>query len=422
MGPVAAQGAKRTSKSTAHLAPPDHAAPGHSHSQRPVQPDSAVRTEREGEIQVIVHLGVVPMHPVAHLAPGGRPQRHIRPPQRPVPEGRGAQQVVRAQVDRGDDPAGPGPLVEPSEPGDGVVLLGGEQSLHALHPGRRGQRVGIQPGDDFSAGGVVTGGSGLRDAHSRFVHHLGPVVPCYLGGVVGGRVVDHDDLQRWHLLAAQRPQAPLQRRGVVAGGDDDADRRERPVRSGQPRLLTHRCRPTAARTPARAALVPARAALAPSRPAPNRAPRPPGRRWCPPVRPRCGCSRTGDRSTRPPPTAPPATYPHTWWRSRPPTCCVRLIRPGPSAPGAWGGPPRPRSARSPRSARVHRPTSTAHTNAGHWPRLPPATPDSASPAATPAPAAPGPAPTRRAPRRTRPPPPSRRTTPWRAARPERGHR
>ena len=191
------------------------------------QPHPSARSEDEGEVPVVVHLGILAVHLVADGEPGAAANGHARAPQRGMGEREVAQDVVRTEVQRSHRrPEWAGQVVEGAGAGHGAHRRVGHGPGDPLDPARAGTGVGVDTGDHLAAGSVVAGCRSRGDSDPWLVHHRRSVRPCDCCRVVAGAVVDDDDLERRHVLAGEQGQTGAQGRGVVASRDDDGDARQ----------------------------------------------------------------------------------------------------------------------------------------------------------------------------------------------------
>ena len=114
-----------------------------------------------------------------------------------------------------------GAVVEHGAGGDGIHFRVGEGVDHARDPPGGREAVGVQPQDEVTLRGVISGRGGGGDAALAAEHHTGTRRPRDGGTVVGGGVVDHDDLVGGARLRGERPQTSGEGDGVVANGNHD---------------------------------------------------------------------------------------------------------------------------------------------------------------------------------------------------------
>ncbi|MDF2991082.1 MAG: hypothetical protein K0S37_1596 [Microbacterium sp.] len=193
----------------------------HTHVPSRHVPDAVPLTEVIGEVEVVVQLGIE-VHIVPHVFPRPSAKRHVRPPQRCVAERGECEHGVRTQERMGHRHAlRAGAVVENGTAGH-RIHSGIAQGLdHARHPGGSGKAVGVEAQQHVAAGGVVTRRSGCGDAALAAENDPGARGARDGGTVVGGTVVDDDDLIGRHGLRFQGSQAPPEVRCVVQDRDDD---------------------------------------------------------------------------------------------------------------------------------------------------------------------------------------------------------
>jgi hypothetical protein len=163
--------------------------------------------EVQGEVHVVVQQGLVPVHLVAHVEPGGAAHHHRRAEQRPVRQGGPDHEVVRADVEGREQSFGPdGRVVETGVRADGEhVRLVDEGADQVGDPGAGQDAVGVDPPDEVggcggvrlgthAGGGVVARAGGRGDAHLGLGDDARAVPEGHLDGVVRAAVVDDDHL------------------------------------------------------------------------------------------------------------------------------------------------------------------------------------------------------------------------------------
>ena len=132
---------------------------------------------------------------------------------------------VSADIHHTTKPYGnPVGAVEIPGPGDRrESARGTEDALHALQPVDRGNRVGVQPGQDVALGGIESSGGRPGDPHPRFGHHFragrlgdGRVVVC-------AAVVHDDDLIGLTSLPGKGIEADGEHFCIISAGDDDGN-------------------------------------------------------------------------------------------------------------------------------------------------------------------------------------------------------
>jgi len=129
------------------------------HRGRGDEPDPMLLPEMEGEIEVVVHLGVAAVHRCAHAPPRGSTHREVGSEEGEVSEGRGEDGGVGAQVgDRQGRPKESRAVDESSSAREDVDLgSGAGLRAHDLHPGRRRYAVRVEAEDEVALRGVVPG-------------------------------------------------------------------------------------------------------------------------------------------------------------------------------------------------------------------------------------------------------------------------
>jgi hypothetical protein len=163
--------------------------------------------EVQGEVHVVVQQGLVPVHLVAHVEPGGAAHHHRRAEQRPVRQGGPDHEVVRADVEGREQAFDTdGRVVEAGVRADGEhVRLVDEGADEVGDPGAGQDAVGVDPTDQVGGcggarlgphpgGGVVARARGRGDADLGLGDDPGAVPQGHLDGVVGAAVVDDDHL------------------------------------------------------------------------------------------------------------------------------------------------------------------------------------------------------------------------------------
>jgi hypothetical protein len=192
--------------------------------------------EVQGEVHVVVQQGLVPVHLVADVEPGGAAHHHRRAEQRPVRQGGPDHEVVRADVESGEQAFdADGRVVEAGVRAHGEhVRLVDEGAEQIGDPGAGQDAVGVDPADEVGGrggaragthpgGGVVARAGGRGDADLGLGDHAGTVPEGHLDGVVRAAVVDDDHLVGHARLPRERPEARLEQGSVVSDGDDDTD-------------------------------------------------------------------------------------------------------------------------------------------------------------------------------------------------------
>lgn len=197
----------------------------HRHCQLRIKEHDHIGREVEADLQVVMQPRVGAVDPVADPAPYRGPNGEVRPVERRMTEQQPHPHEVSAQIQALPEPLDQRPPpVEASGPGDRPQAGGGLKAVHhALQPIGLRPRVGVDPGDDLSLGGVEPPRRRRQDSASGLVDHDRAGLPGDPSRIIDTAVVDDNNRVRWSGLLHQRGQAVLQHVRVVQDGNDDGN-------------------------------------------------------------------------------------------------------------------------------------------------------------------------------------------------------